>query len=224
MEIFCKTCGNPIDIDDINISKAIAKCSHCNKAFHITPGQFPKLSLSDVKGVEVVRIGRDININIRWFSPSAYFNAFFCVLWNYFLFQGDFLAFKPNTSLLSKIIVLPHVVVGVSLFYRVLCVFLNKTQFVIGPSELKILHKPLPWFGHGKVILQNEIDQLYVKETVHERRNIKNFKYQVRLKTKSGKDYKISNKMDSYEQARKIEQEIELALGIKDQVVQGEYI
>jgi hypothetical protein len=30
--------------------------------------------------------------------------------------------------------------------------------------------------------------------------------------------------MDSYEQARKIEQEIELALGIKDQVVQGEYI
>ena len=225
MEITCTECGKKIPATDVNIALAVAKCRYCDKAFHISPPEIGKVKLAEVKGVETVQLGGEITIIRRWFTPVAYPLVFFCISWNAILIYWYSKVFgESNVPLMMIIFPIGHVAVGLWLAYYTLCLFLNSTRFVIGYSGLKILHKPLPWMGSGKFISRIEIDQLYVKEKIVRGKNGSTTSfYYVKLKTTAGKEHEIATGIRSSEQARKIEQEIEIGLGIKDRSVVGEF-
>jgi hypothetical protein len=223
MEISCTQCGKPIAAADVNISAAVAKCRHCDSVFHIAAPQKPKAKLTEVAGVEIVSSGGETTLVRRWFTPTAYFLIFFCIAWDAFLvFWYSMTLGDANSPWIMKVFPIAHVAVGLGLTYYTLCLFMNKTYFVLGNAELKIFHKPLPWKGSGKLIPRSDIDQLYVKEKVTHSKNGTSTFYELRLKTRSGKEHLICGGMHSSEQAMKIEQEIELAFGIKDRGVSGE--
>ena len=231
MQIHCKSCDQEIAADDINIDKAIAKCSACNAVFgfgDLLPDGSDAMARPQrdpvpmPKAITIEDWGGNLIINRRWFSLGFVFLLFFCAAWDGFLVFWYKMAFADDAPLMMKIFPIGHLAVGVGLTYFTLAGFLNTTRITAGSSEVTVRHGPLPWLGN-RTIPASDIEQLYCTEhTCRHSNETTSITYRVNAVLSGGKKAKLLSGLTDADQALYIEQTIENRLGIEDRRVRGE--
>ncbi len=158
MQICCKSCDRIIPAADVNIERAIAKCSDCDAVFSFAD-QLDQRSAIE-RGEVVLPRSMDLQsgrgglrISRRWFGPQVIFLAFFCLFWDGFLVFWYAMALAgpgPEVDaggppLMMLVFPLLHVGVGVGLTYYVIAAFLNRTIVRVEAGTLSVTHGPVPW-------------------------------------------------------------------------------
>lgn len=229
MQLFCKSCGEAIRSDDINLDRAIAKCDACHSVFSFAD-QFPDAQPARAfskptdmelpKGLQVDNWGGELRIVRSWFSWAILFLVFFCVFWDGFLVVWYAIAIHEQ-QIIMMLFPLLHVAVGVGLTYFCIASFVNKTWITVSMGQLTVRHGPLPWPGN-RSLFTHDIEQLYVTEHIHRGKNSTSTTYRVNVKKKDGDKVKLASGLQDADQALYIEQEIEKHLNIADRPVPGE--
>lgn len=227
MQLDCPECSSRILADDINVHTAIAKCRECNAVFgfaHLLEDtrtgaeSYYKPPVAMPEGMNVERTGMGLTISRRWFAWSILFLFFFCIAWDSFLVFWYKMAFTTKAPWIMVVFPIAHVAVGVGLTYTVLAGFLNSTVIRVDTREISITHGPLPWPGN-RVIAAQEVDQLFCQE---KKASESASKYNLCAIFKGGKRTELVTDLETPDQARFMEQQIEDFLRIKDRPVEGE--
>lgn len=161
--------------------------------------------------------GAYIEISRRWRGVQSFVLAAFTVLWWGVI--AKFIADLPAD--LMQHMPFFHVLIGFALVHWTFASFFNRTQIFADPESLEIRHRPLPWFGNRKLAAAN-IEQIYVKKTTRRQRYARDIGYELRAKLRAGKDIRLLPGLKDAAQAAFIEEKLETALKIKDQMVAGE--
>ncbi|MCA9550043.1 MAG: hypothetical protein KC933_08415 [Myxococcales bacterium] len=227
MKLTCEDCGADIPAENINISRAVAKCAHCGAisgfADRVSNARaaVERLQVALPPGIEVIDLGGELTLLRRWFSWKYAFLAVFCLFWNGFLVVWYTLALSAEeTPVLMLVFPILHVAAGVGLSYYTLAGFLNQTEFRVGQGRLRLRHGPIPWPG-ARDMDAGKLKQLYCTEEVSRSRNGTTITYMLRANLRDGDSIKLA-RLDTRDQALFIEQRIEATLGIKDVPVAGE--
>lgn len=224
MQLDCKTCGTPIPAENINLDRAIAKCTNCNAVFSFadrfpaaTP---PKLKVDRPENIQVTRSTNELTIVRKWFGPIFFFFAFFSVFWNGITWTFVLIAISTgNYSMLAFISL--HLVVGLGVLYYTAALLLNSTEIRVGRRYLSVKNSPLPFPGNCTVPV-GRIEQVYCKEKISRGRN-RSVTYEIYAIAEQDRRQDIIKGLPSAEEAVFLEQEIERFLGIEDRPVRGEY-
>ncbi|MCB1193674.1 MAG: hypothetical protein H7A23_07265 [Leptospiraceae bacterium] len=105
--------------------------------------------------------------------------------------------------------------------YKVLANYLNTTEIIVDREKISVRHYPLPWTGN-KVVLSNDIKQLYSKPVRHQNRNSVSFTYEVHAVLSNRTHIELVSNFETSDQALYVEQEIENFLKIENYPVRGE--
>lgn len=231
MQVFCKACDQKIAAADINLERAIAKCSLCDAVFGITDQldqrmntevKPPKAPVPLPKRIQIENWGGELKIIRSWFSPLIFLLVFFCVIWNGFLVFWYTMAFGNDVPLMMKLFPIGHIAVGVTLAYFALAGFLNKTKISVGHQGLTVRHGPLPWLGN-RSIATHDLEQLYCTRHYHQSsEGGSSTTFRLNAVLHSGKKVKLLSGLSDPDQVLYIEQEIENHLRIEDRPVPGE--
>lgn len=163
----------------------------------------------------------------RWFTPAAFFLAFFCAAWDSFLYFWYSTAFGedgPPGAFRWIFIIFPlgHLAVGVGLTYFTLAVFLNRTTIRVEGGTLTVRHVPVPVPG-AQTLSTDDLEQIYCRVAHRAGRHPgPTLRYEVVALTRKGGTVKILSGLENEEQALFIEQAVERHLGIEDRPVAGE--
>jgi len=158
----------------------------------------------------------------KWLSPATYFFLFFALFWNGFLVVWNVIAFSSGQYFMA-LFSLIHGAVGLSLGYKVVADFANKTRIQVTFGTLKVNHGPLPWPGNAE-IASAEIVQFFVRRTVsRSSKGGSSSSYAVMWMDQNQKSHHLIKGLTSPDQALYIEQELETYLGIRDRRVEGDF-
>lgn len=220
--ILCKNCGANIPTENINIQKALAKCSSCDCVFNFDNQiKTTRPSVAMPEKFEVLKLRSSLDISYKWYSPMYIFLAFFALFWNGFMAVWYYIALTEGVWMMAAFGIL-HLAVGVGLIYTVLAGFFNSTHINVTQARLKILHEPLLWRGNQE-LETSEIDQIFSKMQVNRGKNgSTSLTYHLCMVDVSGKHIKLLTNLETPEQALFLEQELEKFLGIEDKKVAGE--
>ncbi len=230
MALHCRTCGELIPAEDVNIELAIAKCRSCNAVFGFAdrlgdadaPTRRDRAAVPMPKAITVEEWGRDVTIVRRWFSPMHVFLIFFCIAWDGFLVFWYFMALTEGGPCIMIVFPIAHVAIGVGLTYYTISGLLNRTVLKVASGTLTVRHGPLPWPGNH-TIETAQLEQLYCTEHVStSKQGGSTTHYRVNAALADGRKLRLLSGMSEVEQALFIEQKLEDHLGIKDQAVPGE--
>lgn len=167
----------------------------------------------------------DYVIRRLWRSSRAPFLLGLCVFWDSVLLVwvimlkagGDFAAsFGWEWGL-----ALGHAGIGMGLTYYTLASFLNKTDVHVSPTSLTVRIHPLRWPGGGHFPIEM-IRQIFVRERASRSHNGRGASYEVGFLDQRGVDRTLVSGLETVEQARSIERELESVLGIRNRPVSGE--
>lgn len=237
MQIQCKACRSKVAAEDVNLERGLAKCRACQAIFAFAdqvkgadqPRPVPRErgEVAPPKSIKIHEWGSSLVITRRWFTPAAFFLAFFCVAWDAFLIFWYSMAVSgdgPPGAFRWIMMIFPiaHVVVGIGLTYFTLALFLNRTKIEAERGRLTVRHRPLPWAGNHD-LSTDDLDQLYCKEKVrYGKHGSRHETYQLMAVTRGGGQIKLLSGLNEADQAISIEQAIERHLGIEDRPVRGE--
>jgi len=172
--------------------------------------------------LQFTRHGSGIEFSWRWFEWHVVFMTAFVIFWNGFLINW-YSMWDPSKGLMMALFPLLHVGVGIGLTYWALAGWLNRTHVVVGQGRMSVRSGPLPWLGNQDLDA-TALRQLYVQEKVNQGRNGTTVKYELHALTRDGKNLLLVRTLKSREQAIYLEQEIEKALGIRDEPVRGQMV
>lgn len=157
-------------------------------------------------------------ITVPWYIPTAWFLLFFSLFWNSILFVFLFVVPFPAKFALGF-----HLAAGVAIGWYTLCLFLNKTTFVITPRDFSLTTKPIFAFGYGAVTInRGDFKQIYVREHKKRSKNGVNFQYKLHLLENNDRSRELPFSCTDPEQALFIRHEIEKIMRIEHQPVEGE--
>lgn len=234
-ELRCKACGARMADTDLDMSRGVARCSHCKAVFGLTDsapgdrsgshGSFERTEVPMPKGIEIRHVGAGLQITRRWYTLILYPLLLFCIVWNGFVINWHVTSLGSGLWFLSFFGLL-HTAVGIGLAYYVLAGFLNRTTVLVDKGVLQVRHRPVPWWGN-KDIQADNIDQIYCKqkrnyEQSGSRMSQTGSVYEVHAILRHGPKEKLVSGLMESEQALYIEQELERYLGIRDRHVRGE--
>ncbi len=173
------------------------------------------------RGFKLDTAGDRLHITWRWWSPAHLFILFFAALWDTFMVVWYSIAILGEQWQMAAFGTL-HAAVGVGLAYYAITGLVNHTTVTLTASKVAVKHGPLPWPG-SRALDRTEVEQLYVsrQETTNKGQVTVTFNLQVVLR--GGEEITIVKGLDSADQARFLESRIEIALGIEDRSVSGEY-
>jgi hypothetical protein len=223
----CPSCSSPVQLQGLDRDSGHVKCSYCG-ALMVLPDAGPRPiafqerpPLALPPGMELHRTPNGVQITRRWFTLVVLFLIPFCIVWDGFLIAWYTTAFKIGAPTIAKLFPIIHLAVGIGMTYWTIASILNKTYITIERGELIITHRPLPWFGYRRIpgIM---IDQIYAKSHVTHGKNGPRTDYQLWYVNSSGRHEKLHANNLTADQALYLEQQIELALRIKDRAITGE--
>lgn len=175
------------------------------------------------KELDIIEDKYGLSIEFSWFTSSAFFLIFFCIVWDSFLlFWYSNLGF--GAPWIFYVFPLGHLAVGVSLSYYTLCLLFNKTLIDVSDGHLWVSHSPIPWWKGNVDIPVDQIEQIFVKEKQRQSNNSASSTYILSAKLRDGTTQKLLDTgiMDS-EKAIELEELIENYLGIEDVPIKGEF-
>lgn len=227
----CPECKAAIGSDDININKAIAKCSACDAVFSfeediLTAPVFRRPEVYLPKGIEILTLKNELNIDISWRKNNATtsFLLFFALVWNAIVLP--FAAFAIMSGNFGTLLFLSvHLTVGIGLIYYLLATYLNTTFITVDDRHIKMEYRPLKMPFNPEIdVPVEEVRQLFVEKYTSSTSNGKpNYAFAVTMDLGRAKKIRLVKGIDNPEQALYIEQEVERFLNIKDQPVEGEW-
>lgn len=238
MQMFCRSCGAEISADGINLQTMMAKCAKCNAVFSfadmyadIEPKAAKKANayaydIPQPGGITMHHNGMDLVLVRNWSRLNGALTLGFGVFWLGVLFVGmrpvfDFSYSQMPLTFIFAIFPFFGIYMVVSGLYGLL----NQTMIRVGSGSLQTAHAPLPW--PGKRFDAHDLEQLFVSQKVStssgRRGRSTTITYRVEAVTRTGERVNILQGLESPEQAKFIEQEIERHLRIEDAPVRGEY-
>ena len=229
LSLNCKKCGENIPSENVNINKTLAKCDHCGSMFTFEDDVFfenrrgrPEFIMP--VGIEVLKLLTSMEIEMSWFKSmkrsNLAFEVMFSVLWNVIVF-GMVVAMIAGGAGINLAFLAVHLIVGLTLGYRLMSKFINKTTVIIDHQNIKLEHGPIKVPGKKNITIPNsQVRQLYVSEylTNIESNGDRLKAFAVYLILVNGKKIQLV-KDSNKESALYIEQEIERYLKIEDVVV-----
>lgn len=230
LQIHCPKCDHDIPAEDINIDKALAKCGNCNNVFSFEENvSSPMRRRSEVflpENIELEEYSDELTIFYKWrkAKKKSPFLIFFGMLWNMMLIPFVIAAISSGSAAFLLGISI-HLLVGVGFIFYILTHIMNTTYITVDDYELSIEHRPIsvPLIAKNQYYDVRDFEQLYAKKYVtHQTNGVNVYAYGVYAQLKNEEDFKIIGGFKSKNKALFIEQEIELFLGIKDQMVDGE--
>ena len=229
IQINCIECNLPIEADNLNLDRCIAKCANCHTVFDFTkqlenaPKNRPEVAMPD--NIEVLQLKNELDVSLQWWSSEnkPTFLIFFTLFWNSIVSIFVIVGLLTGEWMMLLGISI-HLTIGLGLAYYLLCKYFNKTIFRVTRNYLTTQHRPLPVPFYGpKDVSIDDIDQFYCKEYVAATQNKRPvYAYAVYLITNTGKEIKILKGLDTPQQALYVEQEVEKFLGLVDRKVRGE--
>jgi len=229
MQIHCSNCDHEIEHADINIDKAIAKCSNCNNVFSFEEEvrdvrQRPEIFMPE--GIEMMEFMSELDIRYKWrhAKPMNGFLMAFTIIWNVMLLPFILMAIASGQWVVL-LGISAHLAVGVGLIMHMITTFFNSTYLIVDEHEIIVEHAPirLPFFVKDQYINVESVEQLYVKKYTSSKTNGRpNYAYAVHVKKNTGDDIRLLKGFTSKDKALYIEQEIERYLGILDRRVEEE--
>ena len=114
-------------------------------------------------------------------------------------------------------------IIGIGFMYSALAMWINHTVILIDHDTLIVKRGPIPWPPLKVEIRLSELRQLYVQAyTSHKENKRPVVVFRVMAQISHGTDLLIDKGMDTYSDARILEQWIEQKAGIQDYSVPGE--
>ncbi len=232
-QLECPNCSAEIFSDDINIDKAIAKCTNCNAVFPFEEEVKKKkwgrrrAEIFQPEGIEMFRLRNELNIDFKWQNVKSthWFMVLFTIMWNAMLIPAAVSAILSG-QLMALLFMSIHLAVGAGLAFNLLSNFINRTYLTVDAYNLSIEHRPIrnP-FKPNEEIPVREIDQLYVKRYVSSTTNgVPSHGHAIMVILKNGRQLKLMDGMKNPDKALYIEQEIEYFLKIEDRRIPGEVV
>lgn len=230
-KINCPSCNNEVGYADINIDRAIAKCSECSTVFSFDGDNTPianrnKPEVFQPEGIEILHLMSELVIDFKWrkTKPLSGFVVMFAIIWNAILLPFIISAVLSGQFIMLLMISL-HLAVGLGFIVHIITTLFNTTYITVDDKELAIENRPIKIpFVKDHYISVDKIEQLYVKKYVASRTNgVANYAFSVNAKLRGQADISIIKGLKKENKALYIEQEIELYLDIKDQAVKGEH-
>lgn len=229
MQVNCPSCRSPLTPSDMNHTRTLAQCRHCQTLVDLNDLPSPedanearhRSTISLPNGFVLEDSPQGLMIVHRWFTSRFILLALACIFWDGYLISLYSNALVRNTPWIFIVFPLVHVIVGIGLTYYTIAGFLNHTTISIENDMLKIRHRPLPWFGNLDLPTEN-LRQLYVLEKKHQTRSGVTYTYQLCATTKDGRKLTLLSGLPEANQARFLEQTLETRLNIEDRPVYGE--
>ena len=219
-KVYCPSCDEAVEADNLNLQKSIAKCGSCNVIFSIEDEVGNIMTKKEIKqqrlrpeGIDLFYYKDELEITIQqhihgydaWaiaFSPLI---AIFTISL-YFLEKFTVPLFVPIAFSL----------IAIYYIYKALTYSKNKTFIDINKRSLNIKHRAKN-FKKDKSYHADEIDQLYLKPSM-ERAGY--YTVHMIINGLEGQKHVKLLSATSLSKAKYLEQEIELYLNIKDREVQ----
>ena len=220
----CKHCGAPLLVVE---GQKVLHCDYCGSnelqdASRLEAGflqGWQRLQIPMPKGFSVEKRNHELKITRDWFNWGVIAITFFCVVWDGFLVFWYGIAISHHVWIMAAFGSL-HAAAGLAITYSALTGWLNETVIKVNTSRLEVTSGPLPVPGN-KQLQASYIKQLYSRQKISRNKQT-TFSYEVHAITVDQKDETVLAGLTDSAQALYIEQEIERALGIKDQPVRGE--
>jgi len=174
------------------------------------------------EGLKIEDLGDRLVVTRKWYTPSVWLTALFCVIWNAFMFNWYSIALNhPSPNNIALWFPVIHVGVGIYLAYSALTGFLNRTVFTLGNGKVVVQHGPLPWPGN-KTIDSVSVQQFFCDEVVRRGRGGSRSTFRLNAVMKDGRKEVLFGAGIARDQVLYIEQIAEARLGIAPAPVVGE--
>ncbi len=218
----CPSCGAPSRVEDLNLSRRVARCPACREVFRI-PGRVAgsiqaitnvppgtvvhksRLPLSDT-GNDVEREAHELVVALRRTDSTGTGDLLFALGW---LGMGTLVL--SVADVLGRAFGILMLVVGLLMARGALIALLNVTTVRIGNRRLVVRHAPIPTFGHRDLPVD---DVLGVDLVAYD--NDGTTHYALRARLKRGNTVELLRGLTDPRQAQYLERMIELHLGIDD--------
>lgn len=228
-QLHCPNCNTAIKSEDINISQVVAKCSNCHTVFSFSEQllqsgrERPEVLLPD--GMDALKLMSELDIRFKWRKSMSGFLIFFTIFWNAIVIPMTLVALFTGAFEMLLFMSL-HILIGVSMLYYTIAVFVNTTYIIVDHGKISIEHRPLkiPFYPNREIPSRN-VEQIYTYKYESSKTNGRpNYSFAVQAKLKNGSEVKLLKGLKNANQAQYIEQEIERFLRIKDMPVEEEYL
>jgi hypothetical protein len=157
-----------------------------------------------------------LRIKFRWIWWRFLKAALICLVWNSGLacyYWGALRTPEMRIMWFAMIWCLPHVAIGLLLFYATLAGLLNRTVIQVTPEFLTVRNGPVPWWGNRRLAV-DEIERLYCGRHSSSGEEGEGYFSGVKAMTKGGGKVEVVTDLDEPAQARFIKQELERWLQI----------
>ena len=226
-QLKCPNCNSLVPAENVNISALMAKCGACHHVFNFSESSKEAYSKPEVlmpPGVEMLALLSEISIEYRWRRNVNSFLVFFTIMWNIIVLPMA-LVMVLSGEVIGLLVMSAHLIVGISLIYYILTMFINKTYITVDRRELRVEHRPLKFpFYPNRVISVHDLKQIYFERYVASRTNNRpNYAFQVIAILHNEERINLLKGLKTQRQGRFIEQEIERFLNIEDQEVAEEW-
>lgn len=227
--INCPNCSSSIPAKNINLQKELAKCENCDIIVQLDDSynKFKPQRKEEIfvipKGIDVLKMFGELNIDVSWRHATSFFLVFFTLLWNAMVLPFAIISIYSGEYFFLLFLSL-HILVGIGLILWTLASLFNTTYITVDYDVIKIEHKPFKLWFKESIVYVNTIQQLFVKKYPNGSTNGNpNYAYKVVLLLKNNDEVELVKNIAKPVQARFIEQEIEKFTGIKDTYVEGEF-
>ena len=183
VEIKCRSCKAPVQVENVNLDRMLAKCTACNSVFDIStqvpqaaapypaggaPPRRERGNLPMPKGMDVEWGGSMLQITSKWKSSLGFFFLFFGLIWNVITWSfvgAAIMGEVKNAPSFLPLFLTPFVLVGFVTGYLAIAFLINRTVIKIDSDMLSVRHGPLKWPGN-KDVPMGDVKQLYCEEYV----------------------------------------------------------
>lgn len=235
----CRTCGAPLNADDLDRRLAIIGCRSCGAIFDLARRKDREDGVAQLarepaperapvalpQGFELSTRDGHLRITRRWFNLPELVLIPFAVAWNAFLVGWYATALGNDMpggmNIIMLVFPVVHVAVGVGVAYRAVANLVNRTTLLVTPAALAVRHLPLPWWPAPSVPV-GEVEQLYCTRNVRHGKNGTSVTFELRAVTREHASLLLIGGLPDLDHALWMEQEIERHLDLRDRPVAGE--
>lgn len=226
VKVICEKCRSEIDVKNIDLEKAIAKCVTCNSVLDCSSQlesskNFRRDDIELPGSINLQKDDRYLKIQFRWVNVQLLYLVPFCLCWDILPLVWYQYGLIPTDHPLAIAYLVFHFIIGVGLTYYCLAGLINKTMIEVTENTLYVKDMPLTFFRNMDIELAS-LDQFYSREKRHRGKKLSWPSYEVHAILKTGRIIHLVSGLNKSEQALYIEQVLEDYLGITDRPVDGE--
>jgi hypothetical protein len=220
MLLRCESCQSPLKASHVDVRLGIATCPSCGAVMRLEGSRPTSLPVPQPRRL-TVDAGIDLVVSWPWSRTKGAIFLGFSVFWDAAL--AMFVVVEANQGMVKFLPFLSlHILAGLYIFYMGLAHLLNQSLLSLSNGILSVQHRPLWWPGQTSLETAS-IDQLYVVERVHNGKNSRSYSYELMARRTDGIATSVVRNLESVEEARFLEQQLESRLDISNRPVEGEY-